>query len=97
MWELKPPFRAAFWISLIMTFRREYVQAFLSDRVSYQDIPENDYTLRVLTKETLVRVVAKYFEESNPERYNPGDLLELDPLTASVLFEEHFGGKYLHL
>ena len=80
-----------------LAFRAETAQAFLRDHVSYMGIPSDDYTLRDLTKETLVRVVAKYFEESNPERYNQGDLLELDPLTASSLFAEHFGGEWYTL
>ena len=92
MWKLVRFTGVLIWI-VYLTFKTDKVQAFLRDHVSYMDIPSDDYTLRDLTKETLTRVVARYFEESNPERYNSGDLLELDSLTASSLFAEHFGGK----
>ena len=87
---------ALFWVMYVAS-NGETVQAFLRDRVSYMDIPQDDLTLRNLTKQTLLRVVARYFEKANPERYSPGDLLELDPLTpmtASSLFKKHFGGAY---
>ena len=58
-------------------------------------LPENDYTLTEITVRGIVRAVARYFEESDPVRYEPGDLTGLDPLTPSRLFKKHYGGKML--
>ena len=56
-------------------------------------LPDTDYTLTALTEAGILHVVARYFEDSNPDRYSPGDLTNLDPLTPSSLFMKHYGGK----
>ncbi|XP_033629281.1 von Willebrand factor A domain-containing protein 7-like [Asterias rubens] len=54
-------------------------------------LPDTDYTLTALTEAGILHVVARYFEDSNPDRYSPGDLTNLDPLTPSSLFMKHYG------
>ena len=58
-----------------------------------QTLPDTDYTLTVLTEASILQVVARYFEDSNPDRYSAGDLTNLDPLNPSSLFMKHYGGK----
>ena len=67
------------------------VECFLTDRATYPDLPATDYTLRDLTTETILKVVAQYFEDTNPTLHDPGDLTGLTPLTASNLYNEHYG------
>ncbi|XP_071802034.1 von Willebrand factor A domain-containing protein 7-like isoform X1 [Asterias amurensis] len=64
--------------------------AFLPSRTGIT-LPDTDYTLTDITVAGIVRVVAKYFEDSNPDRYSPGNLTGLDPLTPSSLFQVHYG------
>ena len=66
--------------------------AFLPSRTGIT-LPDTDYTLTDITVAGIVRVVARYFEDSNPDRYSPGNLTGLDPLTPSSLFQVHYGGK----
>ncbi|XP_071789658.1 von Willebrand factor A domain-containing protein 7-like [Asterias amurensis] len=54
-------------------------------------LPDTDYTLTALTEAGILHVVARYFEDSNPDRYSPGNLTNLDPLTPSSLFMKHYG------
>ncbi|XP_033646997.1 von Willebrand factor A domain-containing protein 7-like [Asterias rubens] len=56
-----------------------------------QTLPDTDYTLTVLTEASILQVVARYFEDSNPDRYSAGDLTNLDPLNPSSLFMKHYG------
>ncbi|XP_038075974.1 von Willebrand factor A domain-containing protein 7-like [Patiria miniata] len=54
-------------------------------------LPVTDYTLTDITVQGIVRAVARYFEDTNPDRYRKGDLTGLNPLTPSRLFQRHYG------
>ena len=66
--------------------------AFLPSHVGVT-LPATDYTLTDITVHGIVRAVARYFEDTNPDRYSPGDLTNLSPLTPSRLFQKHYGGE----
>ena len=68
-------------------------EAFLPSHAG-RSLASADYTLTDITVAGIVRVVARYFEDSDPDRYSPGDLTGLIPLTPSKLYQVHYGGKY---
>ncbi|XP_072047411.1 von Willebrand factor A domain-containing protein 7-like [Amphiura filiformis] len=63
---------------------------FLTNRISYPDLPAEDYTLEDLTRETILQAVGKYLEDTNPSTHSPGDLTGLDPLSPSILLKAHY-------
>ncbi|XP_033643607.1 von Willebrand factor A domain-containing protein 7-like [Asterias rubens] len=66
-------------------------EAFLPSHAG-RSLASADYTLTDITVAGIVRVVARYFEDSDPDRYSPGDLTGLIPLTPSKLYQVHYGG-----
>ena len=85
--ELTKILGIVFFVTLIY-----WTEAFLPNHAGIA-LSSNDYTLTDLTVAGIVRAVARYFEDSNPDRYQPGDLIGLDPLTPSHLFQKHYGGN----
>ncbi|XP_022108810.1 von Willebrand factor A domain-containing protein 7-like isoform X2 [Acanthaster planci] len=77
------------WFLLVFCLASQSL-AFLPSRAGVT-LPDTDYTLTEITEQGIVRAVAKYFEETNPDRYSPGDLTGLSPLTPSRLFRKHYG------
>ena len=69
-------------------------EAFLPSHAG-RSLASADYTLTDITVAGITRMVARYFEDSNPDRYSPGDLTGLNPMTPSHLYQVHYGlGKY---
>ncbi|XP_072036346.1 von Willebrand factor A domain-containing protein 7-like [Amphiura filiformis] len=64
--------------------------SFLTNRISYPNLPADDYTLEDLTRETILQAVAKYLEDTNPSTHSSGDLTRLDPLSPSILLKAHY-------
>ncbi|XP_022108814.1 von Willebrand factor A domain-containing protein 7-like [Acanthaster planci] len=87
--ELTVKLTRSLWVLLVACLVRQSV-AFLPNNAG-NTLPITDYTLTEITVQGIVRAVAKYFEDTNPDRYNPGDLTGLSPLTPSRLFRQHYG------
>ncbi|XP_033098972.1 von Willebrand factor A domain-containing protein 7-like, partial [Anneissia japonica] len=72
------------------------VASFYPNRLGLVQLTKNDHTLEDITESGILLAVAKYFESIPlPDRptLNPGDLTELEPLTASTLYSAYYGGK----
>ena len=59
---------------------------------------DEDYTLTDITERGILLSVAKYFETTplnGRPPVNPGDFVNLDPLTPSSLYDAYYGGMYI--